>query len=114
MLMSFVGSVGTPMAETGLTDVLEAAFAGTGKMLTGKKFHQNVRTLRMVVEESFRRTIEGNNFQSMHGLMSFLEDISSRSKTAKLWIDCLVKPVFVMMMYIRGERKESGHFIFKL
>ena len=104
-LMSFVGSVGTLMAETGLTDVMEAAFAGTGKMLTGKKFPQNVRALRMVVEELLRRTIEGNNFQSMHDLMSFLEDISSRSKTAKLWIDCLVKPVFVMMMYIRGERE---------
>ena len=80
MLMSFVGSVGTLMAETGLTDVMEAAFAGTAKMLNGKKFPQNVIALRMVVEELLRNTIEISEFKCMDDLTSALEAIASRSK----------------------------------
>ena len=38
MLMGFVGSIGTLMAETGLAQILEFVFGGVEKMLTGKKF----------------------------------------------------------------------------
>jgi hypothetical protein len=38
------------MAETGLADVLSAVFGGVAKMLTGKKFPQNVRAMRLVAE----------------------------------------------------------------
>ena len=34
MLMSFVGSIGTLMAETGLAQILESVFGGVEKMLT--------------------------------------------------------------------------------
>lgn len=49
--MSFVGYVATLMADTGLKEVTESAFAGFPKMLTGKKFPRNVRVLRFVAEE---------------------------------------------------------------
>ena len=38
MLMSFVGCIGVLMANTGLEEVLKAAFGGVARMLTGKTF----------------------------------------------------------------------------
>ena len=37
-LMSFVGSIGTLMADTGLSDIMSSEFGGVSKMLTGKSF----------------------------------------------------------------------------
>ena len=54
MLMSFVGSVGTLMAGSGLYELLELTFADIQKMMTGKKVHQNVKALRIVTEELLR------------------------------------------------------------
>ena len=42
--MSFSGSVGKLMMDSGLSDILKHAFGGVDKMLSGKKFPQNVRT----------------------------------------------------------------------
>ena len=50
LLMSYVGCIGTLMAESGIVEILSAAFDGV-KMLTGKKFPHNIRALRMLVEE---------------------------------------------------------------
>ena len=44
-LMSFIGSLGTLMADTGLSDIMSSVFDGVSKMLTGKKFPQNIRAL---------------------------------------------------------------------
>ena len=49
-LMTFIGAVGTLMGNTGLSEIMQTAFGGVPKMLTGKKFPQNMRALRMVVE----------------------------------------------------------------
>ena len=95
-----------PMAETGLTDIMEAAFGRTPKMLRGKKFPQNVRALRMVAHAgSFEKNTCGKKHPLYEWLDCFLADLASKSKTAKLQIDCLIKPIFIMMMYIRGEKE---------
>ena len=47
----FVGAVGTLMNNTGLEELMNSAFGGVLKMLSGKKYPQNLRPLRMVVEE---------------------------------------------------------------
>ena len=49
-LMSFVGVIGSLMAESGISDILSGVFGGAPKMLSGKKFTQNVRALRMMAE----------------------------------------------------------------
>ena len=54
MLMSFISAVGTLMQGSGLLEVLESTFAGVAKMLSGKKFPQNVRAMSLVVEELLR------------------------------------------------------------
>jgi hypothetical protein len=67
--MSFVGAVGTLMAESGLSDVLSAVFGGVPKMLSGKKFPQNVRALRMLSEEVLRQIFECADLASAEDLM---------------------------------------------
>ena len=47
----------------------------------------------------------GGTVNNMHGLKSSLYDISSRIKTSHLWIVCVIKAVFIMMMYICAERE---------
>ena len=50
LLMSYVGCIGSLMAGSGIVEVLSEAFGGVLKMLTGKKYPDNVRALRMLVE----------------------------------------------------------------
>ena len=45
MMMSFVGAAGTLMQGSGLEEILKSTFAGVPKLLSGKKFSQNVRAL---------------------------------------------------------------------
>lgn len=71
-------------------------------MLSGKKFPYNVRAMRLVVEELLRSIMRNKNITSMDDLLSYLDKAASTSKTSKLWVDCLLKPVFIMM-YVRAE-----------
>ncbi|KAG1656584.1 hypothetical protein GQR58_023837 [Nymphon striatum] len=74
LLMSYCGCIGTLMADTGIVDVLSAAFGGVLKMLTGKKYPQNVRALRMLVEELLRPIFDNNELETMSGLQQVLDD----------------------------------------
>ena len=66
---------------------------------------QNVRALRLLVEELLRPLFRNHDFRQMDDLLQQLEIISLKSKTSQLWIDCLIKPVFVILRYIRAERE---------
>ena len=103
LLTSFVGSVGNLMANSGLEDLMKSAFAGVSKMLSGKNFPMNVRALRMVVEELLRNSI--NTFTSYDEMIDELDKKSNKSRTAKHWVMNLIKPVLIMMMYVRAERE---------
>ncbi|KAF3833276.1 hypothetical protein F7725_026941 [Dissostichus mawsoni] len=74
-------------------------------MLNGKKFPQNVRAVCMMVEEVLRSVIMDGHFQKADDLMRALDQIASQSRTATLWVEVLVKPVLLMMSYIRAERE---------
>ena len=65
LLMSYCGGIGTLMADTGIVEILSVAFGGVLKMLSGKKFPQNVRALRMLVEELLRPLFGKNSFHNM-------------------------------------------------
>ena len=103
--MSFIGSVGTLMGNTGLSEILQTAFGCVPKMLTGKTFSQNMRALRMVVEELLSSIMVTN--EDYEQLMSILNDKANKSRTAKLWTDNLIKPVFLMMIFVRAEREAN-------
>ena len=108
MLMSFVGCVGSLMANSGLEEIMKSAFGGVPRLLSGKKFPQNVRALRLVVEEILRDKLDG--IESMDDLKYMLGDRASSHNTTKLWVDCLIKPVFIMMMFVRAEREADWPF----
>ena len=52
LLMSFIGSIGVLMEGTGLQDLLIPSFGSVDKMLSGKKFPQNMRALRLLMEKN--------------------------------------------------------------
>jgi hypothetical protein len=104
-LMSFIGSVGTLMANTGLEEIMKAAFGGVPHMLSGKKFPQNARALRIVVEEVISSIVQ--NVTSAEELFVSLDVKAGESKTTMMWVNCLIKPVFLMMLYARAEREED-------
>ena len=103
MLMSFGGSVVVLIENSGLEEILSSAFAGVSKLLSGKKILQNTRPLRLVTEELLRGVIVDVN--SQEELLAKLEDLAKNSRTSKLWLDCWIKPVFIMMMFIQAERE---------
>ena len=111
VLMRFVGSVGTMMAGSGLYELLESTFAVLQKMMSGKKFTQNVRALRIVSEEVLRPVLSAKMVEDFGELEQLLNDISFRSKTSRLGTDCVIRAVFIMMMYIRAEREGDWVYI---
>ena len=56
--MSLIGSVGALMAGSGLKEILSSAFAGSDKMLQGKKFHMNLGAFTFVVTELLKGHVE--------------------------------------------------------
>lgn len=103
--MSFVGTVGNLMNESGLADIMSSAFAGVQKMLIGKKFPMCMRALRMVVEVILEPVFKELTSESYDMFIENLEERAQKSKTCRLWLDCLIKPVLLMMTYVRAERE---------
>ena len=93
------------MASSGLEELLESTFAGVPKLLNCKKYPHNVRALRIVTEEFLRNAFQDAHLQRYADLEMYLNNIACKSRTSKLWIYCLIRPVFLMMLYIRAERE---------
>ena len=76
-LMNCVGSAGVLITESGLEELMKAAFGGVTKMLTGKNFPQNTTALRIVVEQVLHQILrEVNTFDE---LMQELKARTSKS-----------------------------------
>ena len=105
LLVSYVGCISSLMAGSGIVEVLSEAFGGVLKMLTGKKYPDNVRALRMLVEELIRTFFQTQNMLCMDDPQHALNDTASHSRTAKLWVNCVIKPVFAITKYVRAERE---------
>ena len=43
----------------------------------------------------------------MKQLTDHLDAISKKSKTTKLWVDCLIKPVFLIFAFVRAAREQD-------
>ena len=105
LIMSYVGSIGTLMSGSGLEKILERVFGGVQKMLKGKKFPENVCALRLLTEELLRMFFLDSPVDNYDSLMNIPEEKATISKTSKLWVNALIKPVFLLMMYVRAERE---------
>ena len=105
MLMSFIGAVGNLMTETGLADIMSSAFAGVHKVLVGKKFPMCMRALRMVVDVILEPVLKELEVRCCDTFIGNLEEKTQKSRTCRLWLDSLTKPVLLMMSYVRAERE---------
>ena len=74
-------------------------------MLTGKKYPQNLRALRMLMEEVLKPLLKDGKITSHNQLINVLEEKSKSSRTTKMWIDVLIKPLFLCLLFIRAERE---------
>jgi hypothetical protein len=106
-IMDFVGCVGTLMADSGLHEILAASFGSVNKMLQGKKYPQNVRALRLLTEELLRPVFEreGHRLANMDDLDGVLGELAAQSRTAKLWVNNVIRPTFLMMMFCRASHE---------
>ena len=105
MLMSFIGTLGNLMTETELADIMSSAFTGVHKMLVGKKFPMCMRALRMVVEVILEPVLKELEVGRCDTFIGNLEEKAQKSRTCRLWLDSLIKPVILMMSYVRDERE---------
>ena len=63
----------------------------------------NMRAMRMVAEELLRYVNGKNKLKGHHDYINELEDLASKSHTSKMWVDVFIKPVLIMMLYVRAE-----------
>ena len=99
-LMSFVGCIGTLLANTGLSDLIKPAFAGVEKILSGKNISQNTRVLRICAEEILRSIMHDKSVSNFDILMVLLNSLAKKSRTAHLWLNTLILPVILIMRFV--------------
>ena len=95
------------MTGTGIQEILSTGFGNVLKMTTGKKYTQNVRAFRMLVEELLRPIFAKNHRECVDDLQEALDAIATQIRTSKLWVDCLIKPIFTILRYTRAERESD-------
>ena len=51
------------------------------------------------------RGVTGKSLIDCHDdLLTEIEGFATKSRTAKMWVDAFIKPVMIMMLYVRAER----------
>ena len=107
LLMDFVSCIGTLMTDCGLKEVLSSVFGSVDKMLSGKKYPQNIRALRLLSEELLRPILESETITSMEDLENELEKRSLQSRTTKMWVSVVIRPVLIIMLYCRASHESD-------
>ena len=74
MLMNFIHAIAIIMAGSDMKEILDGTIGSSDKMLTGKKYTQNFRAFRMLVEGVLRSVV------LIKGVTSHLFDSSNYSK----------------------------------
>ena len=91
-----------------LKHILASTFGSVEKMMQGKKYPKNFQALKLLAEVILTDVSEKNpQIQSIKQLTDHLEDQSAKSKTTKLWVDCLIKPVLLICANLRTARKRD-------
>ena len=104
-IMSFVGTIGVLMKNSGLLPWLKSAFGGVEKMITGKKVPMNVRELRFGMLELLRNHVK--EMEIFEDFDIFLESCSFKSVLSKQCIVNFIRPVMLMLIYIRAKRERD-------
>ena len=105
MLMNFGHAVSLIMGGSGLKEILAGTFGSVDKILSGKKYPQNFRSLCMVAEVVLQTVLHEEGISSFNELLSALDKHAVGSRTAKLWRDNFIKPVIIMMSFSRAAHE---------
>ena len=57
----------------------------------------------MLCEELLRDILQ--DADTFDDLLQLLESRAVQNRTTKLWLDCLIKPVLIMMLFVHAERE---------
>ena len=98
-LMSFVGAIGNLMADTGLESIMEVAFGGFAKMLSGN-LEVSPECESTPASRRGITPVINNDTQSYLDLMRELQHRVSLSRTCKLWLDNLINLFIWGFFYI--------------
>ena len=104
ILMSCNGCIGYLNAQNSMEEILSVQFGGIKKMLTDKKYPENVWVLLLMLEELLRPIFSKHTIETMDDLKHVLEDLARKSPTTRVWVDCFVKTMPTVLKYIRAER----------
>lgn len=118
-LTNIIGCIGGLASDSGCVEVLEAAFGGVAKMLSGKKYPQNFCALVLLTEELLRPIISPDSdpavdISSMEELQTHLDSLSAQSRTARFWIDVIIRPTLLCIKFVRAERQGEQIILYYL
>ena len=97
------GCIGNLNENTGLSNILKAAFGGVDEMLLGKTFPNKIGFLHMVADEMLRPVLFDCVQQTFEDPMCYLEGLASKSRPVKLRLDGLVWPIFIVLTFIKSS-----------
>ena len=103
--MNFIHAISIIMSGSGLKEILASSFKSVDKILSGKKYPQNFRALRMLVQELLQCVVQDRNVSSFSGLIELLDDRASQSRTSRLWTNNVIKPTFIIMNFSRASHE---------
>ena len=90
MLVNSIHAIAIITAGSGMKEILADTFGSIDNMLSGKKYPQNFRVLRMLVEEVLRSIVLIQGVTSFVPFIKLFEARAGRSRTTKMWTDNLV------------------------
>ena len=99
-MMDIIGSIGSLAAKSDLQEVLCSPFGSVDKMLEGKRYAQNARALRMLVEEILCPIfVKHESIVTMGDLIRILDVLALKSRTTKLWVEIIIEPTLPAIRY---------------
>lgn len=106
-LMSFLGCIGTLMKGSSMEQLLAVAFGGIAYILNGKSWTNALRAYRMLVAVLLQDLLK-DGLQTDAAITDYL-DKAREHPTGRLWVDCLIRPTFITLNFLRTERE--GDFL---
>ena len=106
-LMSFLGCIGTLMKGSSVDIFISAAFGGLAGIISGKSWNNALRAYRLITA-MLLHTFYTSGAKTYQELSDYRETMRHHP-TGRRWVDCLIKPTLLALMFHRGER--NGDFL---
>ena len=101
-LMSFLGCIGSLMKASGLEFLISAAFGSISSIINGKAWTNALQAYCLIISvllKSFFVDVP----KTYQELSDYLET-AREHPAGRLWVDCLIKPTLLALMFLRAER----------